>query len=82
MKGNGKWILVNIDKLKKIYANRNLFNLTTIPGDLNFWSSTLPPGPDGLLWAQIIDFATGPLDNFISVGYKTDLHNVVMYSVF
>ena len=31
MKGNGKWILVNIDKLTKIYANRNLFNLTTIP---------------------------------------------------
>ena len=82
MKGNGQWILVSIDKLKKIYTNRALLNLTTIPGDLCFWSSTPPPGPDGLAWAQIIDFATGPLAGFISVGYKTDIHNVVMYSLF
>ncbi len=82
MKGSGKWSLVNIDKLKNIYKNRSLFNLTTIPGDLCFWSSTLPPGPDGLVWAQIVNFETGPESGVINVGYKTDIHNVVMYSVF
>ncbi len=81
MKGNGKWILVSIDKLKKIYINKNLFNLVTIPGDSNFWSSTLPLGPDALAWAEIVDFETGPLQ-YPTVGYKTDIHNVVMYSVF
>ena len=82
MKGSGKWILVSIDKLKKIYTNRNLFNFTTIPGDLCFWSSTLPPGPDGLEWAQIVNFETGPRSGAINVGYKTDLHNVIMYALF
>ena len=82
MKGNGKWILVSIDKLKKIYINKNLFNLVTIPGDPNFWSSTLHPDPGLSEWAQILNYETGPLDGFVSIGYKTDLHNVVMYSLF